>query len=173
MSCHIANLIGLIFSAILITPIVHETTLNKKDYEMMIYDMENGQPALSAPLHEKKYWESFNEWQCFETHLATLSCDEIEYNHWKESPLLTIKNENLFIEFAVSPDFNWNCEQTLEEWSLLLKDKTNFCIYGSFLQNMEHLNGQTSEYWYINQIKAGNNYWDEYKNTLCLNRIQN
>jgi hypothetical protein len=123
-------------------------------------------PALSSAIDAKDYWESFNQWQCFDTGIVTLefvshlrSPDTVLKE--TKSPSIRVDLPNMTLDFDLederldSDDFPLFAERTAEQWKTLLKEEKFVCFYGAYLQRIE----ENHSYWLISKIKTGKGYW--------------
>ena len=148
-----------IFSCLSMIPINHFETLNELDYQLEEVE-EDQPPALSAGLHEKDYWESYNTWNCFSAADAQLDCSVLDYGKILV-PTIRVVIDGIHYDYSNEPEQDPDCHATLRKWAELFENQKSVCIYSAYLQNVT----DNYELWIIDQIKTYNGYW-RYRNYI-------
>ncbi len=132
--------------------------LSDEDVALELQQKEELRPALSSPLDDDEQWEAYNQWLCFSVTSIELACSEVDYGGWRKIPSLRAHGANHRFEFDVSPERDWDCEATLQDWSRLLESSSEICVFAARLQPID----ENSSLWYIERIKTTQGYWIEH-----------
>lgn len=135
------------------------TLLATADRALQQSQLQERRPALSAPLSEVDYWESYNEWSCFSSEALEFTCAVINYEGWRQSPVIVANREGHRFEYDLDPTFNWDCEFTLGEWRRVIADSPEVCLFGAYLQPLE----ASGSLMVLSQIKSEHGYWKEFE----------
>lgn len=130
--------------------------LNQTDRQME--ENQDG-PALSAGLHQEPYWESFNEWRCFDASLVSVSCRGHYFATGMETllPSIRVEHNDEALDFDFEDDRSINCAETINFWTRLIESQKSVCLYAAYLQEIDENNG----YWILSMLKTPKGYWPE------------
>ena len=133
--------------------------LDENDFD---YARENNlSPALTIP---DMGFESYNQWQCFNSKEIELVSSEVDYHGIHSVPTIQYKN----MSFDLDPDILWNTEDVFLEWEGLLQEAKSICIFGAFLQE----GPEYGSLWYIEKIKTENGYWSRSESAAGASRLR-
>src|SRR3989338_8149198 len=135
---------------------------------MNFYDQERGL-ALSRPSSgEEPYWESYNEWRCFDRDTVELVCAELQHKDGSFNAYIAIMSilvDGYLFEYHPLLETKQDCFPIAVQWFNLIKDEKEVCIYGAYLNDIEPFEEGfvDGSIWYINQIKTGHGYWKAWR----------
>lgn len=138
--------------------------LNVVDLALEKSDHKRG-PALHGP-HDVNYWESYNQWMCFNPDQVQFESVGIKYDVWKQMPQATVSALGQVFEVSPSADLKFDTPKVLDQWLALLNGSKQICLYAAFLQSMDSNEGRLDSLWILNRIKTENGTWTVDDNTL-------
>jgi len=124
--------------------------------------------ALSSSSLSENPWESYNEWQCFETRDVALNfidhfLNPRDLSEETKTPALQVELDNAVRDFDVEPQElqTENCqnhaEKIMMKWRNLLEGERFVCLYAAHLQDIS----DDESYWVLSKIKTSKGYWPE------------
>lgn len=132
--------------------------LNESDFKLQEKSNYQG-PPLRYFDEEGALVPSYNEWLCFSTEGLTLTCSEHEMDELIKTPMIASYAGTNAFEMEPSPTDGVDCEQTLEIWKNLLDEEENFCVLGSYLQDLPTGGSEKRSLWVLEALKTERGYW--------------
>ncbi len=142
----------------------YETVLTEEDFEMARQDQEQGAALTRPPLGGGPYWESYNEWRCFDRNTVELTCTELHHEDGSFNAyiaILSILVDDYLFEYHPLREDKQDCFPIAFQWFNLIKDEEEICIYGAYLNDFKPFDESSSDgsIWFIDQIKTHRGYW--------------
>jgi len=151
----------------------YNSILTEEDFEMAHRDRDHG-PALAKSLDEKPYWESYNEWRCFDRDTVELTCAELQHENGSFNAyvaLMSILVDGYLFEYYPLLETKQDCFPVAFQWFDLMQNEKEVCIYGAHLNDTQpFIDGVPSDgsIWYVNQIKTYRGYWKTWEDENYL-----
>lgn len=133
--------------------------LTEEDIALELSDRE-GTPALSAPLYEPEYWESYNQWMCFDRDSVELIRVEVESGKQVMIlPMIIASLPGYFLEISIHGEGDEENEHTYNRWKQLFEGSRRICAYAAYLNDIEPDGDTPGSTWIINKLKTENGSW--------------
>ncbi|MFN7683945.1 MAG: hypothetical protein ACK5QT_00850 [Oligoflexia bacterium] len=143
---------------------IHDTlNLSEEDWALELGLRSEGRSSLSSVPSEadEDFWESYNQWLCFDSHEIDLEMVPVEYGGTREVPTLVARDYEHRFEFTLSPEVPRDNEVVLSEWRRLLDGAASVCVFAAYLQSVQPAETQEEDasLWVISGFKTERGYW--------------
>lgn len=138
--------------------------LTYEDFSLERRERAENRRAIGILKDDGSFEDSFNQWLCFPRKQVELIEVEVIYDEEsKFIPLLSIESWDRFYEVAVDGDYRvTEPEKAFSEWSELINDAHEVCVYAAFLQVSNTIEGKPNEAWIIDRLKTDRGQWINY-----------
>lgn len=158
--------ISLLFFSASTSGFLNSQLLTYEDIEFQRLDNAKG-TVLASSDKNSWFWESYNQWQCFD--VANLNYDCANYDYDTLVPSVRVETEVDVFFFDLHVEDHLDCPQTLNQWRNLIGEQQEVCIFAARMPEVEvglSDQGKRQSLWYINRIKGVGGYWDPSKDRI-------
>lgn len=165
MRAKVCRLVAVIFLMIILPGSIESqdrANLLSEDDIALETSERNGTPALSGALGDLEYWESYNQWMCFNKDSVKLTRVEVRYDgKIKYMPQLDAWLPGHYFEISLSGDTEYDNDRLYSYWDELLERSEEICAYAAYLQQLDPRQERPSSLWVISRLKTERGYWIE------------
>lgn len=127
----------------------------------LIYSNASAQPTLTSTIQSKIQWDSYSQWMCFRRQQVKPHCTI--YDKTILVPSIRVESNERVLYFDLHVGDSDNCKSTLSEWTVLIKNSPEICIFGAYMPGVDMgedpKSGKPNSLWYIEKIKTKNGEW--------------